>query len=456
MSVLALFAVLFLAQDKVSFDEKVLATVPEGVIAKDVTFFKDGRQVAYRAIAGGKMHVVVNGAKQAEYTNIAEGIAFSPTGKVAYKATNGSQWFVVVGGQPGPGCNAVGMPVFTQDGSKFAYEASRMLGGRNDATGSTVYVNNAKEGDWAATGKPSFSGDGSILAHSVRIGKAGTATVAFRTAEAMVIGGKSGTEYDQVSNPYFAPKGKMMAFKFRNGYTWTMVVDGKSQDSAGDIGDAVFSPDGKNIAYFSGERGKYTVVVNGKKSPVYPQVSELLWAPDNKTLAYVVRDATLGGEYIMLGDRKSEVYSRVYPPIFSADGAHVAFGARGTNGKYMVVLDDKQGPAEFEAIGPIEISPDGKSVAFAGQWNFRWTCAINSGRASMNDFVKSPVWSPDSKKVAYVGQNQGKWFVEVNYRRGDDYDEVLTAPVFSSDSKKCAYGVRRGPDLIWKVVQVQE
>jgi hypothetical protein len=122
----------------------------------------------------------------------------------------------------------------------------------------------------------------------------------------------------------------------------------------------------------------------------------------------------------------------------------------------MVVLDDKQGPPEFEAIGTIVISPDGRRTAFAGQWNFRWTCAIDSGRASMHDIVQTPVWSPDSKKVAYAGQDQGKWFVEVNYRRGDDVDEVLTAPVFSSDGKKCAYGVRRGPDLMWKVVAVQE
>jgi Tol biopolymer transport system component len=455
MSSLALLCVLVLAPqgDKVSFDEKVLATIPEGVLAKDVTFFKDGRQVAYRAIANGKMHVVVNGAKQPEYANIADGIAFSPAGKIAYRATNGSQWFVVIGGAPGPGLQSVGVPVFSPDGSKFAYEGSRGIGARTDATAATVYVNHAKEADWAATGAPAFSGDGSIVAHSVRIGKAGTATVAFRTAEAMVIGGKSGTEYDEVSKPWFAPKGKMMAYRFRNEYTWTMVVDGKPQDSASDMGEAVFSPDGKGIAYRSGERGKYYVVINGKKSPTYPEIGEVEWSPDNKTVAFTVRDATQG-EYIVYGDRKTEVFSRLYSPVFSSDGLHMAFGARSTNGKYMVVLDDKNGPAEFEAIGPIVISPDGKSVAFAGQWNFRWTCAINSGRASMNDFVRDPVWSPDSKKVAYVGQNQGKWFVEVNYRRGEDYDEVLTAPVFSADSKKCAYGVRRGPDLLWKVVPV--
>ena len=134
----------------------------------------------------------------------------------------------------------------------------------------------------------------------------------------------------------------------------------------------------------------------------------------------------------------------------------MAFGARSTNGKYMVVLDDKQGPPDFEAIGPVVLSPDGKHTAFAAQVSLRWTCALDSARSSMNDFVQTPVWSPDSKKVAWAGQNQGRWFVEVNYRRGDDYDEVLTAPVFSSDGKKCAYGVRRGPDLMWRVVTVAD
>lgn len=457
MKTLALLSVLLLSpQEKVSFDEKVLCTIPEGVMAKDVCFTRDGRQAAYRAIASGKMYVVVNNAKQAEYPSIAEGISFSPAGKISYRATNGSMWFAVVGGQPGPAMQSVGIPVFSRDGSKWAYEASRGIGARNDATASTVVVNTAKTGDYAACGAPAFSGDGTVMAHNVRIGKAGTATVAFRTAEAMVVHGKPGNEYDQVSNPFFAPKGNRMAYRFRNEYTWTMMIDGKTQESASDIGDAHFSDDGKSVAYRCGERGKYHMVVNGKKSPVYPQIGEPIWSPDNKTPAFIVTDATKGGEYIVYGDRQTDAYSRVYLPVFSTDGASMAYGARSTNGKYMVVLNDRNGPADFESIGSVVISPDGKRVAFAAQKNFRWCAAIDSGTASMHDFVRTPVWSPDGKKVAFAGQDQGKWFVEVNYRRGDDYDEVLTDPVFSVDSKKCAYGVRRGPDLLWKVVPVQD
>ena len=58
--------------------------------------------------------------------------------------------------------------------------------------------------------------------------------------------------------------------------------------------------------------------------------------------------------------------------------------------------------------------------------------------------------------MAYAAQNQGKWVVEVNYRRGEDYDEVLTPPVFSSDSKKCGYGARKGNELVWRVVTVSD
>jgi len=457
MRFLALLLFLVPQAEKVSFDEKVLCNIPEGVIAKDICFFKDGRQAAYRAIGNGKMWVVVNNQKQSEYATIADGISFSPSGKIAYRGSNGAQWFAVVGGQPGPGLQSVGFPMFSRDGSKFGYEGSRGIGARTDATASSVFLNGQKTGDYAACGPPYFSADGSIAAHSVRIGKAGTATRAFHTVDAIVMGGKAGPEADQVSNPFFAPKGNRMAYKYRTEYTWTMMVDGKAADTAADVGDPVWSEDGKHLAYRLGERGKYHMVVDGKKSAgMYPQLGEPVWSPDSKTAAYVVTDATKGGEYIVYGDRQTEIYGRVYPPVFSTDGQHMAYAARSTNGKYMVVLDDKNGPAEYESIGHLVISPDGKHVAFTGQKNFRWTCAIDSGSASMHDFVQWPVWSPDSKKCAFAGQDQGKWFVEVNYRRGNDYDEILTAPVYSSDSKKCAYGVRRGPDLLWRVVPVEE
>jgi Tol biopolymer transport system component len=458
MRTLALLSILLLSPqaEKVSFDEKILATIGEGVTAKDIVFFKDGRQVAFRAIGQGKMWVQVNNTKQADYQGIAEGLSFSPDGKVVYRANNGGTWLAIVGGAPaGPGMLAVGIPAFSPDGKKMAYDARRATSARTDATSATVFVGGQKEGEWAGCGPCFWSGDGSTVAHQVRIGKPGTPTRPFHTVDSVCVGGKPGPEYDHVSNPYFAPKGKMMAYKAQTGPTWAMVVDGKPQDSYPDVGEPHFSDDGKGIAYRAGTSGKYNIIINGKKSSMeYQSVSDPSWSPDNKTVTFVVTDEK--GEYIVYGEQKTETYSRVYPPVFSADGTHMAFGARSTNGKYMVVMDDKSGPAEFEAIGTMVISPDGKHVAFAGQWNFRWSCVVDHGRGSPHDVVNTPVWSPDSKKVAYAGQTMGKWFWEINYRRDDGYDEVLSAPVFSSDGKRAACGVRRGNDLLWRVVQVAD
>ncbi|MBV8879618.1 MAG: PD40 domain-containing protein [Planctomycetaceae bacterium] len=456
MSFLILALLLAPQAEKVSFDEKVLATIPEGVIAKDVTFFKDGRQVAYRAIANGKMYVCVNSTKGPDYPVISDGLKWSNSGKLAYRVVNGTSSFAVVGGQPGASFQSVGMPVFSPDGNKFAYECNRGGTNKSDSTAWAMNVNGQKQADWASCGQAFWSGDSATVGYYVRIGKPGTPNRPFHTEDALVLGGKMLGEFEHVSNPFFAPKGSRWAYRTNTPPTWTMMVDGKAQETATDMGDAIWSPDGQHVAYRCGSRGKVVMVIDGKKTQEYPDVGDPVWSPNGKICAFIAKADANAGEYIVYGDQKTDVFSRCYPPVFSADSAHMAYAARSENGKYMVILDEKRGPAEFEAVGSIQISPDGQHVAFAGQWNFRWTCVIDSGRSSMNDILQNPVWGPDSKKVAYAAQNLGKWFVEVNYRRGDDLDEVFTPPVFSSDGKRCAYGARKGNELKWHVVQVAD
>ncbi|HLY08949.1 MAG TPA: hypothetical protein VKW04_06505 [Planctomycetota bacterium] len=457
MSRLLICALLLAPQsDKVSFDQKILATIPEGIMAKDIAFSRDGRQVAYRAVGAGKMYICINNTKGPDYPVISDGIRWSNSGKLAYRVINNGSSFAVVGGQPGQSFQSVGMPVFSPDGNKYAYECNRGSQNKNDSTAWAMNVNGQKGPDWASCGPAFWSGDGATVGHYVRIGKPGTAQRPFHTVDAMVIGGKMLGEFEHVSSPFFAPKGARWAYRTFTQSIWTMVVDGKSQESAPDIGDAFWSPDGQHVAYRAGDHGKYSMIIDGKKGSPYPELGDPVWSPDGKTCAFVAKADNNEGEYIVYGDRKTDVFSRVYPPVFSTDGQHMAYAARSENGKYMVILDEKRGPAEFEAVTPLQISPDGAHVTFGGQWNFRWTCVIDSGRSSLNDIIQAPIWSPDSKKVAYAGQQLAKWFVEVNYRRGEDFDEILTAPIFSSDSKKCAFGARKGNELIWVAVTVQD
>jgi Tol biopolymer transport system component len=456
MRILVLALLLAPQAEKVSFDQKILATLPEGIVAKDISFFKDGRQVAYRAMGAGKMYVCINNTKHPEYQVIGDGLRWSNSGKLAYRVINGATAFAVIAGQPGQSFQSVGMPVFSPDGNKYAYECNRGNTGKNDVTAWAMNVNGQKGADWASCGQAFWSGDSATVGHYVRIGKPGTPQRPFHTVDAMVIGGKMLGEFEHVSNPFFAPKGARWAYRTNTPPNWTMVVDGKSQESASDVGDAIWSPDGQHYAYRVGSRDGYSMVIDGKKSASYPELNDPVWSPDGKTCAFIAKADKNAGEYIVYGDRKTDVFTRCYPPVFSTDGQHMAYAARAENGKYMAVLDEKRFAAEFEAVGPIQISPDGQHITFAGQWNFRWTCVIDGGRSSMNDIIQTPVWAPDGKKVAYAGQQQSRWFVEVNYRRGDDFDEILTPPVFSPDNKKCAYGARKGNELIWVVVQVSE
>src|ERR1051326_2492301 len=131
MKILALIAVALLAQAKaggggnVSFDDKVLATIPDDTKISDAAFSPDGRQVAYKAFKGTKFFVGVNNTKGPDFAGV-ENLKWSSTGKLAYRAFNGTTWCVVVGGQAGPSSfSVVGEPIWSPDGSKVAYEIGR-------------------------------------------------------------------------------------------------------------------------------------------------------------------------------------------------------------------------------------------------------------------------------------------------------------------------------------------
>src|SRR5438045_3836776 len=113
MRALALISIFLLPQAKggvnVSFDEKVLAVIPEDVKVTDILFSPDGRQVAFKAFKGGKVWVGVNKDKSPEYAAV-DALRWSATGKLAYRCNNGGSWMVVLGNQPGPALAAVGAP----------------------------------------------------------------------------------------------------------------------------------------------------------------------------------------------------------------------------------------------------------------------------------------------------------------------------------------------------------
>lgn len=436
----------------VSFDDKLLATVDDDVIADKAVFSADGRQVAYRGLRNGRYAVWLNKQKGPDFQSV-DGLSFTKDNRLLYRATNGATHSILLGGSPvGAPMAVVSDIVVSPDGKKVAYVGSRGQGGASDATAWTVYVGGQKGKDYASCGAPVFSADGSIFGHTVRIGKSGDGQRAFHTVHAVIVNGKLGAEWEECSSPVFAPKGKRWAHRARNDQTWQMVVDGKPEGGFRSLGDPIWSPDGKSLAYI-GSTGpnNWHIVQNGSKGPELPSVSSLVWSPDGTKLAYVVRGAK--GATVHAGDWKSAEYFDVGEPVWSPLGDKVAFPAMGKK-RWMMVVGDKEGTDDLDTPGPPVFSPDGTQVAFKAMWKFKWIVVVNDGKAESFDAVSDPVWSPLGNKIAFSASKDGKWYMVVHYRRQEAFDAVLTPPNFSLDGTKVAFGARKGPDMIWRVVPV--
>jgi len=153
---------------------------------------------------------------------------FAPGGALAFKALEGGKMGVVVGDRKGPfEFDVVGHPVFSADGRRVAYAAA--TGAQVDAfTALSSYADQmAQGGRWCLVvdGKrgpefdrvdaPVFAPDGKVVACRVRRGK----------KSLILVGEKAGGELDDVGPPAFAPDGKRVVFGARIGRElWWKVV----------------------------------------------------------------------------------------------------------------------------------------------------------------------------------------------------------------------------------------
>ncbi len=130
---------------------------------------------------------------------------------------------------------------------------------------------------------------------------------------------------------------------------------------------------------------------------------------------------------------------------FSPDG-RLAYGAR-RGAKWHVVLDGKEVAGfgsetsiDFDSIGRLTFSPDGKRLAFYAVDGK--PCVVVDGKAGKRydriDLIRgSLLFSPDGRRLAYLAEEfGGKSFLVLD---GREYGECSEMPSFSADGRHVAY-----------------
>lgn len=143
----------------------------------------------------------------------------------------------------------------------------------------------------------------------------------------------------------------------------------------------------------------------------------------------------------------------------SLDRRHVAC-ATYQKGKARVVVDGVQGSTEYNYVGQMLFSPDGKRLAYWARRDWNRVFVVD-GRETLDEEIPwglrsgadAPAerlyFSPDGKRLAYVAGHNGKTKVVLDGTEGKVY-KTLGDVIFSSDSKRIAYfgGVDHGIRLV--------
>jgi WD40 repeat protein len=248
-----------------------------------------------------------------------------------------------------------------------------------------------------------------------------------------------------------------------------VVIDGVADkgyhwiEASSFINRMIFSPDSQHVAYHAevGKNGKQIVIVDGAEGKPYDcmagQITGLTFSPDSKHVAYIVAE-----RFVVLDGEETEHYAspwRVLQIAFSSDGklAYKVGTPQAQERKFFVVFDGKQGKTYDELnrrVGKIIFSADGQHLAYGardGDKSFIVMDGVEGkGYSDVGSEAGAIVFSPDSQRLAYTAMDKWwlfrRWFVvadgvEGMKFHGDSWfqDNGITDIIFSPDSKRLAY-----------------
>ena len=342
-------------------------------------------------------------------------VIFSKDGKrFAYVGRQCKEWVLMVDGKETvrlPSEGIVGSAGTVQMSIEFTGEDGKhLMFARSVFGGYELWVDGQKMpgifgsggGGTEGTIDPLFSRDGTRFAYVAQIS---------RDKRTLILDGKDmGYAGD---NLQFTGDGKNLFSLVRQGTVVGLTVDGKLKMKTEGISQLVMAPVGNGFAAVIqrlNPPGEF-LIVNGKKveGSDCSRIQKVVFSPDGKHFAAVCSSAN-NVNFVLIDGKKGQHYDGIWQPevmAFSPDSSKLGYVAQSA-GKFFVVINEDESDA-FDSNAGFLFSPNGKRVASSGMQTTTagqsWPVYID-GKAERFDKVDFPtfIFSPDSMRYAYATQ----------------------------------------------------
>jgi hypothetical protein len=262
------------------------------------------------------------------------------------------------------------------------------------------------------------------------------------------VDGQPGLRHETIGRPVFSADSKRVAYIASDAGQSYVVVDGVPHDRYASIiaESLAFSADSAHVAYLANvDAATCAVVLNGKELERAAGIESLTLSPHGGRYGYFVR--VDDGWIATIDNNRGPLLDEFGLIEFSADGRHVAYGAR-INGMAHVVADVVIGPP-FSGIGVHRYNCDGTRLAYAAQVGDQQAVIVNGVQQAIWPRVAdvTVTFSPDGRRLAYMASDGELTFMVIDGQRGESFHGMLP-PIFSADSRRVAYIAGRNDTML--------
>jgi hypothetical protein len=350
-------------------------------------FSADSEHYAYVALQNQKSVVVNDGAEvdTGGYVDIAS-LLFTPNDKLAYvvgedvQDINQGPYYVVFDGKQGEAYDNIWNPVVSSDGSSIIYGAQKNSVLYSVSVNINTGVSSATQLGTIADYNPNLIGKTEIFfsPHRTRVAWEVVTGTAGNYVDSLMIDGKESATYGFVREVLLPDSPTQNVVVMVDGTdpgtglsNRRIVIGNTPGPIFQNVFDLTMSPDQNNVAYFGQQlpaggnsddssAWQHPLVINGTQvaQSVDGSGSSITFSGDDSTIAYIVLPTTKGNPYdpplvTIVGNSQGASYTDITPPVFSADGKSVIYGARDGNNIWAVV---QPVPENFQIPPPLKSS----------------------------------------------------------------------------------------------------